>query len=116
MTDKVDREIDRFFDAEILPLSAHSRRGNESLLATDMLDSDSSYFVRRTHTQMGKADFESGGCASPESAEADLVRACERSGAAYMVALAPHIATLARSLREVQQESSEVSEFVYAMY
>ena len=116
MTEKVDTEIDRFFSAEILPLSAQSRQGKEALLATDMLDSTSSYFVRRTHPQMSKTDFESGGCASPESAEADLVRACERSGATYMVALAPGIAALARSLREVQQESSEVSEFVYAMY
>ena len=116
MTEKIDSEIDRFFTSQILPLKAASRPNGGTQLALGQDKRAETYFVQRTHKQMSKGDFESGGFASVETAQADLIRACERTDAAYMVALAPGIAALASALREGRQESSDISEFVYAMY
>ena len=116
MTEKTDIEIDRFFTSQILPLKAASLANGGTQLSLGQDKSAVTYFVQRTHKQMSKADFESGGFASVETAQADLIRACERTDAAYMVALAPGIAALASALREGRQESSDISEFVYAMY
>ena len=118
MTDKTktDIEIDRFFTHQLLPLKAASPPNGETPLAVGQDKNAETYFVQRAHKQMSRSDFESGGIASVETAQADLIRACERTDAAYMVALAPGIAALASALREGRQESSDVSEFVYAMY
>ena len=118
MTDKTktDIEIDRFFTHQLLPLKAASPPNGETPLALGQDKNAETYFVQRAHKQMSRSDFESGGIASVETAQADLIRACERTDAAYMVALAPGIAALASALREGRQESSDVSEFVYAMY
>lgn len=116
MTERIDGEIDRFFDAEVLPLGARMKSDNAGLLVTHLEKGASSYFVRRTSTWMTKIDFDSGGCASPETVEADLARAWNRGDAATLLTLAPGIARLARTLRQVERESGEVSEFVYAMY
>lgn len=116
MTEKVDREIYRFFGEEVLPLGVQMKSGNVELLATRLTQGDASYFVRRSNTAMTKSDFEAGGCASVETVEADLARAWNRADSASLLALAPGIAGLARTLRQVDQQSGEVSEFVYAMY
>lgn len=116
LTEKIDRGIDRFFGEELLPLGARLRSGGAGLLVTHLETDASSYFVKRASAGMTKIDFEAGGCASPETVEADLARAWNRGDAGCLVALAPGIARLARTLRQTERESSEVSEFVYAMY
>lgn len=116
MTEKIDRDIDRLFSDELLPLAARLKGENVRLLETRLEQGAASYFVRRPKTVMAKSDFESGGCATPEGVEADLAGLWSRGDGKPLAALAPGIAQLARALRQVQEESGDVSNFIYVMY
>lgn len=116
MTEKIDKDIDRLFGDELLPLAARLTGGSFKFLETRMDQGAGSYFVRRPKAAMAKGDFETGGCSSPDTVEADLVRLWNRGDAKPLSSLAPGMARLARNLRQVEEESGEVSSFVYVMY
>jgi hypothetical protein len=115
MTEKSEREIDRFFDQELLPLASRLKGMRVALLEASLESGASTYFVRRPKVAMAKADFEWGGCASGQTVTADL-RRLWTGGDASLATLAPGVARLAGMLRESEQESSDVSNFVYVMY
>lgn len=116
MTEKIDREIDRLFSEKLLPLAARLKSENVRLLETQLEKGAPSYFVRRPKAAMAKSDFESGGCSSPDRAEAELAGLWAGDGDKALSTLAPAVAQLARSLRQVQEESGDVSNFIYVMY
>lgn len=116
MTEKIDRDIDRLFSEELLPLAARLKGGDARLLESQLQKGAASYFVKRPKTSMAKGDFETGGCASPEAAQADLAAAWSGGDTPALAALAPGMARLARNLRQVEEESGEVSNFIYVMY
>jgi len=117
MTEKFENEIDRLFNEEILPLAARLKRRNVILLDTELVENASSYFVKRTNAQMSKIDFESGGCASPDSIEAELRLLWNHCHDGSLAPLAPKVARLGRLLHEVlQEETGDISHFIYAMY
>jgi len=116
MTEMADREIDKLFDEELLPLAARLKESGARLLETRLEDSATSYFARRSKVAMATADFEVGGCVSPNTVQADLERRWARSDEAPLLRLAPGIAKLAGKLRESEQQSGDVSKFIYVMY
>ncbi len=116
MTEDLDRDIDRLFDEQLLPLSRRLKGEGVTFLET-RLDKDApSYFVRRTSTEMKKGDFEKGGCSTPQAVEADFADVWGGGDVRLLANLAPAMAGLARSLRHVEEESVDVSEFIYVMY
>jgi hypothetical protein len=116
MTDSLDLQIDRVFGDALLPLGVRMRQAGARLLETELAQDAPSYFVKRQRVSMSKADFESGGCKSPQSVATDLARLWDRPGDYPLMALAPAMAKLARSLRPAQEEAGDISQFVYAMY
>ena len=116
MTDKLDREIDRFFTQELLPLAKQAKAKGVQLLQTRLAADVPSYYVRREQRSMAKADFETGGCASPETVEQDLTTLWKDDREIGLARLAPSMAKLANSLRSVEKEADDVSSFIYVMY
>jgi hypothetical protein len=116
MTEKSEREIDRFFDDELLPLASRLKGKGVVFLETRLDSGVPSYFSRRPKVTMAKADFEWGGCASAQTVKADLQTLGSGGDASSLATLAPGVARLAGKLRASEQESSDVSSFVYVMY
>lgn len=116
MTEKCDKDIDRLYSEELLPLAARLKSGSVKLLETQLEKNASSYFVRRENAGMRKVDFEKGGCASPDNVEADLANLWNRGNDGSLTTLAPGMAALARTLRQVEEQAGDVSNFIYVMY
>ena len=117
MTEKFEKEMDRLFSEEILPLAARLKSRNVKLLDTTLNKNGSSYFVKRVKVRMTKIDFETGGCASPDTVEGDLTNLWNRADDGSLAALAPGVAKLARISHDIlQQETGEISHFIYVMY
>jgi hypothetical protein len=114
VTDKLDAQIDRFFREQMLPLSAQAKSAGTRFLETGFEREAPTYYVKRSRTAMSKTDFEWGGCASPEAVEADLQALWQES--ADLQALGAGMAVLARALREVSTDESDVSNFIYVMF
>ena len=116
MTDAIDRDLERLFDREIMPLAARLKGEGIRFMETQLEKEALTYFVSRTNVEMTKANFESGGCTSPDGVEADLLRLWNRGKNDSLAGLAPEMARLARSLRQVEEETGDVSNFIYVMY
>lgn len=116
MTDKIDKEIDRLFTQELLPLAARAKGSGTELLQTRLASETPSYYVRRRRPSMSKKDFEVGGCTSPATVERDLQALWADDPEIGLAALAPPMAKLALALREVEEEADDVSNFIYVMY
>jgi len=116
MTDRNDAHVDRFFTDELLPLAAQLKRQGVRLLEEAADPAAPSYFQRRRRRAMTKSDFESGGSAVLEAVGADFARLWSAESGARLAPLAKGTAQLARELRSIEEQSAEVSNFVYVMY
>ena len=116
MTDKLDPEIDRFFTQELLPLANQAKARGVQFLQTQLAADVTSYYVKREQKSMSKADFETGGCASPATVEQDLATLWKDDREIGLTKLAPSMAKLAKALRSVEKETDDVSSFIYVMY
>jgi hypothetical protein len=116
MTKKTTRELEKLFDGEIVPLGKRARGSGVALLETRWKGGAASYFVRRPLRSMTKADFEHGGCASPDTLAADFARLWRKPENQPLARLAPSFARLAATLRNVEEEAQDVSDFIYVMY
>jgi len=66
---------------------------------------------------MGKADFEHGGCGDAENLERALKQVwADEVMQAEFSAMAAKLAKISESLRASEEQSSDVSQFVYVMY
>ncbi|MBL8330600.1 MAG: hypothetical protein JNJ71_17310 [Rubrivivax sp.] len=118
MTDqaKAQREIARFFTEQMMPLAERLKADRVKLLDPGPQPGAASYFVKRTQRSMSREDFERGGLTSPERAEAEMKAVWSQAAGHPLAPLAPAVARLAGELRQGQTQSSDVSQFVYAMY
>ena len=116
MTDKIDKEIDRLFTQELLPLAARAKTGGIELLQTRLAAEMPSYYVKRLRPSMSKEDFELGGCTSPSTVVRDLEALWKDDREIGLAGLAPAMARLAAALRDVEKEADDVSNFIYVMY
>jgi hypothetical protein len=112
----IDRRLEKFFRAELLPLARQYKREGRCLLAGNPDGSLSSYYEQRKSTRMSRSDFEKGSCRSTEELAAELEAMWRQQGFDELAALAPQLAKLAERLRQTQPETEDVSPFVYAMY
>ena len=116
MTDRIDKEIDRLFSQELVPLGARAKAGGIELLETRHDAGMPSYYVKRPRPSMAKEDFEIGGCVSPSTVARDLEALWKDDRDIGLVGLVPALARLAAALRDVEKESDDVSNFIYVMY
>ncbi len=111
-----DRRLKKFFRSELLGIAAQYRREGRELLAGNPDPDLSSYYIRRSQTKMSKQDFESGSCRHPGELAQALNELWSSQGYEELCKLAPQLAKLAESLKRSQQETDEISPFVYVMY
>jgi hypothetical protein len=117
MTDeKQQREIKRFFDEQLLPLAAQLKAKGVNLLDAGPQPGAASYYITRQHRSMSPADFETGGLTSPAKAQAEMRQVWNAAAGHPLAPLADGVARLAGELRQDQEQSSDVSSFIYAMY
>jgi hypothetical protein len=116
VTDKLDAQIDAFFRERLLPLSTKAKSGGARFLEAGFEPDAASYYVERPRTAMSKADFEWGGCVAPETVEADLRALWQREGDPGLSTLSAAMAALAKDLRKVGKDESDVSNFIYVMF
>lgn len=117
MTDeKQQREIKRFFDEQLLPLAAQLKSRGVSLLDPGPQPDAASYYIARQQRSMSPADFENGGLTSPEKAGAEMRQVWSSAAGHPLAPLADPVARLAGELRQNQEQASDVSSFIYAMY
>ncbi|MCE2659715.1 MAG: hypothetical protein LW854_15970 [Rubrivivax sp.] len=114
--DKRQREIKRFFDEQLLPLAAQLKAQGLPLLDAGPEPSAASYFIPRQQRRMTPADFDQGGLTSPESAAQDIRKVWSATAGHPLAPLADSVARLAVDLRQGQEQSGDVSTFIYAMY
>ena len=77
---------------------------------------ESSYYVRRGRTSMRKADFESPAFQTADEFAGELAAMWKAQGFDALCPLAPAMARLAQQLQQVEEQSDEVSPFVYVMF
>lgn len=115
-TEGDEREVERFFREELVPLADQLSRHGKEFLDTALMGDVPTYFLRRSQRAMRREDFEVGGCTSSESVARDLANLWRGSQDKELALLAPRLASLARTLRHSTEETGEVSSFIYVMY
>ena len=120
MTDDKARQreraaLERFFERELMPLAKDLKAKGAVLLDGSLQPQASSYYLNRA-PQPGAQVLEWGGADSVEDLERELVRLWRDPASPPLASLAPSIAKLAELLRRDEEQSAQVSEFVYVMY
>jgi hypothetical protein len=115
-TDQGNPEIDRFFDAELMPLAARLKGTDAGVFLTRADPSAQSYYVHRTRRTMSKADFEVAGCADGAELARRLVAHWNGCGCASLAPLAPSLGRIADAVRVEEHDNADVSPFVYVMF
>lgn len=113
---KLQKDLDEFFDRELMPLARSLKSRGTELLDTARANGAATYYVRRELRAMGPEAFEWGSAESPEELAAALRRLWQDPASQPLCALAPSLGRLARQLYTVEDQPGEVSSFVYVMY
>jgi hypothetical protein len=117
MTDASQQQaIARFFEAELLPLADKLKAQGVSLLDAGPQLGAKSYYITRPQRRMTPADFEQGGLTSAAQAPAEMQAVWSAAAGHPLAPLAQGVAKLAGQLKCSQEQSSDVSTFIYAMY
>jgi len=113
---EADDAIRRFFDAELLPLAERRRREGRASFPTHPDPAAATYYQTRSKTSMAPRDFEVSGTESVAAFEKALADLWRPQGYADLVAVAPGMARLAAMLQQREEQSEEISPFIYVMF
>ena len=117
-------KIRRFYDVRLTP-SAHAlRKKHLTLFALEPDSSRATYYETRMRTHMAPADFEEGGCLSPDDLQSKLeclwqnggVRGGGQTVGSELSKLAAPIAALAKEIYAVEEQDADVAPFMYVMF
>jgi hypothetical protein len=109
--------INEFFFEELVPLAKKLHVKYDSVFFLKKPDNSvNTYFVNRIKATMDPGDFETGGCNSPEDLKKALIRLWLDEGYSELSLLAEGIVKLAESFHQAEDQSSEVSPFIYVMF
>lgn len=110
---RLRRSVGPFFDRELTPLGA----GGRAFFAPGPDPDAPTYYASRSRRTLRKQDFVILGCDSPEALAAALRALWQSQGCEELTPLIPSLVRLADALRRAQeQQTEEVSPFVYVMY
>lgn len=116
LTDDGHAEIRRFFEEELLPAAERRRREGRAAFPSGPAPEALSYFKARRRPSMAPADFEQAGIETPEALSTALTDLWRGRGDADLAALAPGVARLAELLRRREEQTDDVSPFIYVMF
>jgi hypothetical protein len=112
----ISKHVRKVFMKEVVPVSNLSKKREQVFFPLRPDNQLSTYYREREQTAMTLGDFEVPGCESSEKLEKALAELWGSQGYAELVPLAQTTARLAEMLRESEDESQEVSPFIYVMF
>lgn len=114
-----DKEAQRFFSKQIVPMSDKLRAAGKTCLETEMDASAESYFIERTKRTMSPEDFDAASIASVGDLGARLNGIWAQEGLDELASLRQPMEKLAGVLKaasKARKAEEDLSEFVYVMY
>ena len=109
-------KIQNFFEQELMLLATELKQQGD-IIPWVSLDADAStYYKTRQKTSMSKQDFEIGGHSTLETFAADLTAFWESNDDSKICKLIPSLTELANELYFVEDESENLSPYIYVMF
>ena len=109
-------KIQNFFEQELMLLAKELKQQGD-IIPWVSLDADAStYYKTRQKTSMSKQDFEIGGYSTLETFAADLTAFWENNDDSKICKLIPSLTELANELYLVEDESENLSPYIYVMF
>ena len=109
--------VDEFFFEVLVPLANKLHSKNDSVFFHKKPDpAKETYFITRKKITMVPEDFEVEGCNLPEDLKKALIGLWIAEGHTELLIMADAIGKLAESVRHTEEQSSEVSPFIYVMF
>ncbi len=110
------RALESFFDERLTPLSMKLREQGVTLFAPGPDPTRESYFVTRHQPAMTREEFEAPSCEDFDDFARRLEAMWKSRGREDLAELSGDLARLARLAYTLDEESAEVSPFVYVMF
>ena len=113
---KIHPKILKFFYDEVMPLSADLKQKGE-IIPWVSIDVDAiTYYKTRQNKSMNKQDFEIGGHSTLETFSADMSAFWGNKDDTKLCKIIPSLTKLANELYLVEDESRELSPYIYVMF
>ena len=113
---KIHPKILKFFYNELMPLSAELKKKGD-IIPWVSLDVDAiTYYKTPQNKSMNKQDFEIGGHSTLETFSTDMSRFWENKDDSKLCKMIPSLTKLANELYLIEDESSELSPYIYVMF
>jgi hypothetical protein len=115
--DKVkDESAAAFFREVLVPVALGERESGREFFALRPEGEAESYYVEPTRREMRPEDFELRAADSVEDFVRELAALWSSEGREELAAMAPRLAALASDVREDEEQSGDVSPFMYVMF
>ena len=111
-----EERLQRFFDDELMPAARALRQARGELFPTHPDPDAATYWAERSPRTMAREGFEVAGLESIDKLETALRDLWQARGLPQLAALSCGIVELARLLKQGDDESDEVSPFIYVMF
>lgn len=111
-----DRSATAFFREVLIPVALRERATGREFFALRPDDEAESYYVEPTRSVMEPADFELRAAESVEEFVRELAALWSSEGREDLTAMAPRLAALASEVREDEEQTDDVSPFMYVMF
>ncbi len=112
----IEKQIRKVFKRDLMKISDFCQREGIQVMASSPDPNMESYYTTPVTRKMSKANFETGGATDAEDLETNLRSLWAVDPCPHFTVLATHVAKIAQSLRAIEGQSSELSQFVYVMY
>jgi hypothetical protein len=118
MNSTEDKELlaAEFFDELLAPLAERERAAAKSFFPLGADPRAESYYVEPTRRAMEASDFELRAARSLADFVKELAALWASEGHEELAALAPRLLELAEEMREQEEQTEDVSPFIYVMF
>jgi hypothetical protein len=111
-----DRSASAFFREVLVPVALRERARGREFFSLRPDAAAESYYVEPTKRAMESEDFELRASESIEEFVRELAALWSSEGREELAAMAPRLAALASEVREDEEQSDDVSPFMYVMF
>ena len=111
-----ERSAAEFFREVLVPLALRGRAAGREFFALRPDGEAESYYVEPTKSAMKPEDFELRAADSVEDFVRELAALWSSEGREDLAAMAPRLAALAAEVREDEEQTDDVSPFMYVMF
>jgi hypothetical protein len=111
-----DESAAAFFREVLVPVALGEREAGREFFALRPEEEAESYYAEPTRREMRPEDFELRAADSVEDFVRELAALWSSEGREELAAMAPRLAALGREVREDEEQSGDVSPFMYVMF